>query len=614
VNADGTYTYTPNADYNGTDQFTVVISDGTLSVTVTVDITVTPVNDAPTGTGDTRTTPRDTPVSGAVTGVDVDGDVLTYTLGTPPANGTAVVNADGTYTYTPVAGYSGPDSFTIVISDGNGGSVTVTVNITVTAINSSPTGTGDTQTTLEDTPVSGAVAGTDVDGDVLTYTLGTPPVNGTVVVNADGTYTYTPAPDYNGADSFTIVISDGNGGTVTVTVTITVTPVNDAPTGTGDTQTTPENTPLNSAVTGNDVDGDVLTYALGTPPANGTVVVNADGTYIYTPGVNYVGPDSFTVVISDGNGGTVTVTVNITVITVIQAPAIGLVKVGTINKNTITYIFNVTNTGNVPLHNIEVTDAKLGVTKTYSSVLLPGASVTLTAVYQITQLDKETGSVVNTATVTGLTPADATVTDMSGTMLNNDTPTETVVPGLPVANDDEADTQSNTPVVIPVLNNDVAEGSTFVFGTLTITTIPKHGQATINEDGTIRYVPDNGYVGEDDFSYQISNAEGYTTNIAAVKITITQSDIKIAPLFTPNGDGKNDVFEIRGLNKYVENELIIVNRWGNEVFRQRNYQNTWKGEGLNDGTYYYLLRVKKANGEGWEVMKGFTTIIRKMKD
>ncbi|QHS63610.1 Ig-like domain-containing protein [Chitinophaga agri] len=615
VNADGTYTYTPSPDYNGVDSFTVVISDGNGgTVTVNVNITVTPVNDAPTGTGDTRTTTINTPVTGVVTGTDVDGDVLTYTLGTAPANGSAVVNTDGTYTYTPDPGFSGADSFTIVISDGNGGSVTVTVSITVIAVNNAPTGIGDARTTPEDTPVTGVVTGTDADGDALTYTLGTAPVNGGAIVNADGTYIYTPALNYNGADSFTILISDGKGGTATVTVYITVTPVNDAPTGTGDTRTTLVNTPVSGMVTGTDVDGDVLTYTLGTAPVNGTVVVNTDGTYTYTPGNNFTGADSFTIVISDGNGGAVIVTVNITVITIVQSPAVGLVKIGTINGNTITYIFNVTNTGNIPLHTIAVSDPKLGTTKHYTGVLLPGASVTLTAVYNITQQDRENGTVVNTATVTAITANNGTVTDVSGTMLNNDTPTETTVPGLPEANDDEAETQTSTPVIIPILDNDDPKQSTFSLGTLQIVTIPKHGQVTVNEDGTVRYVPDNNYAGEDDFSYRISDINGNTTNVAVVKITVKQSDIRIAPMFTPNGDGKNDVFEIRGLNKYVENELIIVNRWGNEVFRQRNYQNTWNGQGLNDGTYYYLLRVRKANSEGWEVLKGFTTIIRKIKD
>ncbi|WP_298735435.1 gliding motility-associated C-terminal domain-containing protein [uncultured Chitinophaga sp.] len=95
--------------------------------------------------------------------------------------------------------------------------------------------------------------------------------------------------------------------------------------------------------------------------------------------------------------------------------------------------------------------------------------------------------------------------------------------------------------------------------------------------------------------------------------TTQPGDLKIPTLFTPNGDGRNDVFEIRGLQQYAENELVIFNRWGNEVYRRQNYQHNWKGDGLSEGTYYYLLRIKKTNGSGWEVLKGYTTLIRAFK-
>jgi gliding motility-associated-like protein len=86
--------------------------------------------------------------------------------------------------------------------------------------------------------------------------------------------------------------------------------------------------------------------------------------------------------------------------------------------------------------------------------------------------------------------------------------------------------------------------------------------------------------------------------------------LNITNLFTPNGDGKNDTFEIRGLDLFAENDIIIVNRWGNEVFKQANYKNTWTGEGLNEGTYYYILRVKVHAGDEWQVYKGYITLIR----
>ncbi|PSL25796.1 Ig-like domain-containing protein, partial [Chitinophaga ginsengisoli] len=163
---------------------------GALQDTKTFPILITAVNTPPTGTGDTKVTTRDVPVNGSVSGTDPDGDALTFTKATDPAHGSVVVNTDGTYTYTPATGYEGTDSFTITISDGQGGTTTVTVNITVNPPpNNPPTGTGDSKTTIQDTPVNGSVSGTDPDGDALTFTKATDPAHGSVVVNADGTYT-----------------------------------------------------------------------------------------------------------------------------------------------------------------------------------------------------------------------------------------------------------------------------------------------------------------------------------------------------------------------------------------------------------------------------------------
>jgi gliding motility-associated-like protein len=605
----GAYTYTPAADYDGPDSFTITIGDGNGGTTiVTVNITVTAVNDNPTGTGDTKTTNEDTPVTGGVSGTDIDGDALTYTKATDPSHGTVTVNATtGAYTYTPATDYNGPDSFTITIDDGNGGTTTVTVNITVNAVNDAPTGTGDTKTTNEDTPVSGSVTGTDKDGDALNYTKATDPSHGTVTVNpTTGDYTYTPAADYDGPDNFTITIGDGNGGTTTVTVNVTVAAVNDNPTGTGDTKTTAEQTPVTGTVSGADVDGDVLTYTKATDPTHGTATVTGTS-YTYTPTPGYTGPDSFTITIDDGNGGTTTVTVSLTVNP--GTPGVSLVKTAVVNGDKVTYTFTFKNTGDVTLSTVTLTDTKLGIINKDIPVtggLAPGASTTYTEVYTLTDAEKATGTVSNSASVKAQTPGAVEVGDISGTDENNDDSTITTLPAPPVAADDQANTHANVEVIIPVQDNDDA-------GTVEIVTAPDHGTVVVNTDGTVTYTPTAGYTGEDAFTYHVKNADGYYSNTATVTMTINSANLTIPTLFTPNGDGKNDVFEIRDLNQYADNEMIIVNRWGNEVFRQKNYQNKWDGNGLNEGTYYYLLRVKRTSNSQWEVIKGFITLVRAFK-
>ncbi|MEJ1162796.1 Ig-like domain-containing protein, partial [Variovorax sp. CCNWLW186] len=223
------------------------------------------MNRAPTGEPDSVVVRVGHSGNGTVVSRDPDGDTLTYTLGQPPAHGTVVIDPQtGKYTYTPEPGYEGPDSFTVVISDGRGGTTASTVDVSVQP-NSQPTVPDYAVTTPEDTPLAGQVTGVDLDGDSLTYVVGTPPANGTVTVNPDGTYTYTPGTNFNGTDSFTVVVSDGNGGTTTSTVEVTVGPTNDAPTVPNYTLTTPEDTPVAGQVTGVDLDGDSLTYVVGTP-------------------------------------------------------------------------------------------------------------------------------------------------------------------------------------------------------------------------------------------------------------------------------------------------------------------------------------------------------------
>ncbi|MGH1422879.1 MAG: tandem-95 repeat protein, partial [Hyphomonas sp.] len=153
---------------NGTDTFTVSADDGNGGTDVaTVTITVDAVNDAPTGTAANGTTNEDTPVNGSVISNDVDGDTVIASLDTAPASGTAIVNGDGTYTYTPNANFFGNDSFVVLLDDGNGGTNTVSVSVTVNPVNDAPIAGDDARSTNEDAAIAGAVALTDVDGDTI---------------------------------------------------------------------------------------------------------------------------------------------------------------------------------------------------------------------------------------------------------------------------------------------------------------------------------------------------------------------------------------------------------------------------------------------------------------
>jgi VCBS repeat-containing protein len=189
--------------------------------------------------------------------------------------------------------------------------------------NHAPSAVGDSYSTAEDTTLNVSTPGvlsndSDPDGDTMTAQLATGPSHGTLTLNSDGSFSYTPAANYNGTDSLTYKASDGKGGEATATVSITVNAVNDAPVANNDSATVDAGVTVGVDVLANDTDVDntnaQLSVSSFTQPANGAVTKNADGTLDYTPNAGYNGTDSFTYKASDGtaesNEATVTITVN----------------------------------------------------------------------------------------------------------------------------------------------------------------------------------------------------------------------------------------------------------------------------------------------------------------
>ena len=318
TNSNSVLTYTPKANFNGTDSFTYTISDGRGGLdTATVNIVVNSVNDRPVAENDSVSTDEGVAVSLNVLNNDddVDGDNLSLTGVSNPANGTVSSNTNGLITYTPDPGFFGSDTFTYTVSDGSlsaTGSVTVTVN----EVNEAPVAVNDSVTVDEDNAVAIAVLNndSDADGDPLTVDSFAQGQNGTVT-NSNSVLTYTPKANFNGTDSFTYTISDGRGGLDTATVNIVVNSVNDRPVAENDSVSTDEGVAVSLNVLNNDddVDGDDLSLTGASDPANGTVSSNANGLITYTPDPGFFGSDTFTYTVSDGSlsaTGSVTVTVN----------------------------------------------------------------------------------------------------------------------------------------------------------------------------------------------------------------------------------------------------------------------------------------------------------------
>lgn len=286
-------------------------------VTYVVDTPAPPANNAPVAANDSASTAANTTVNINVLNndSDPDGDNLTVTS-VSGVNGTAIIN-NGTIGFTPATGFSGTENFTYSVSDGNGGSDSATVSVQVSApANQAPVAYNDSTTTEANTAVTITVLNndSDADGDSLTVTS-VSGVNGTAVINNNGTITFTPTSGFSGTETFSYAVSDGNGGSASASVSVTVNPpvsTNNAPVAVNDSATMPSVTAITVAVLNNDSDpdGDNLTVTTVSKPAKGTVSINSDGSLTYTPGNRFKNADSFSYTISDGDK-TATATVSL---------------------------------------------------------------------------------------------------------------------------------------------------------------------------------------------------------------------------------------------------------------------------------------------------------------
>ena len=344
INPDGTINYDPPVNFNGTDTVTysIVDSDGNTDI-ATVTVNVLPVNDPPIAVDDKITAGEDSAINidPLPNDSDPDGDDLKVISAGPPTGGAAVLNGAGTVNWDPRTDYDYlKDGETVsveipyTISDGNGGTASATIFLTVEGSNDGPVANPDFITVAENSPAVIDPTGndTDVDGDPLnicgievggTMIVPTPGVpitldSGAIVtLYSDGTLSY----DQNGVfdflndaetetDIFTYKIDDGNGGTATETVTVTIVGEDDPTIVLPDAASGPEDNPIAGNVLTNDSDvDDSLTVDSNTAPTNGSVVVNGDGNFIYTPDPDYTGTDTFTYTTNTGASETVTITV-----------------------------------------------------------------------------------------------------------------------------------------------------------------------------------------------------------------------------------------------------------------------------------------------------------------
>ncbi|MEL6750483.1 MAG: tandem-95 repeat protein, partial [Pseudomonadota bacterium] len=560
INGDGTLTYTPPADFNGTDTITYTVTDGRGGEdTNTIEIDVASINDAPQAASFSRTTSEDVALNNidvAGPSSDADGDTLRIVQASAN-NGAVADNGDGTLRYTPNSNYSGTDTITYTIDDGNGASSIGTIQLVVTPVNDNPDAVADTASGTEDTPfnIDVLLNDTDVEGDSLTITA-VSAASGSATTDG-ATVQYTPAQDFTGTDTITYTVDDGNGGTDTTTVTVTVAPVNDAPVANDDTATTDEDTDvvINVRANDTDVDGDTLTITSASAGAGTTVI--SGGTITYTPPANFNGTDTVTYTIDDGNGQTDTATVTVTVNDVNDAPVANADNATTVEDNAVTIdvLGNDTDSdGTLDASTVHI----VGTAAAGDSLTVAGEGVW--------SVNTGNGEITFTpaADFDGtVTPISYFVRDDDGTGSNSASVNVTITPvdDAPRASDDTRGGAEDTPIRVQVLSNDVDVDGTLVPATVQIVgtaaagdslTVPGEGVWSVNTTtGDITFTPELNYAGlVTPISYTVDDNTGNTSNPAQVTVTI--SDVNDPPVALDDSGTTN------------ENTSVVINVLSND--------------------------------------------------
>jgi HD-GYP domain-containing protein (c-di-GMP phosphodiesterase class II) len=521
-NGDGTFTYTPPPDFSGTDSFTVQVCDeGGACELRALSVSVAPLNDAPTVEVVLPVITEDTPADIFVDAADVDGDVLTTTVVAGPGSGTAVVNIDGSVTYTPGPDFFGPALITIEVCDPTV-CTTEEVVFTVAGVNDPPVVPGPgplitaEETMVSFDPLAGAY---DPEGGPLTLdSFDSISANGGTI--SVGSLEYTPAIDFVGVDTFAYALADADGATTGVLVTVTVTGVNDDPAPADDAYLAAEDVPLLVSAPGvlandGDVDGDPLSVGPGSGPAFGTVSLSADGSFTYTANPDYAGPDGFSYSVADGAGGSATASVVIEVTPVNDAPRAVDDAASTSGPGAITLA--------VLANDI---DLEGDFDPASVAVVVPptkgGAVANPDGTIDYTPTAGETGN-------------DSFVYEICDGSALCDVGTVTVGLMGPDTIDDTATVVEDGPAItIDVVANDTDPNADLDPTTAVVHAPPATGLATANGDGTIDYVPAPNFSGTDTFEYKLCDLEA-ACNTATVTITVTP--VNDAP--AANDDGSS---------------------------------------------------------------------------
>ena len=518
IDGNSSVKYTPNSNFNGTDTFTYQVTDPSGAGSyATVTVTVTPVNDAPVAHDDNTTLDEDSGshvIDVLTNDTDIDaGDTLTVFSVTQPTYGSVTIgNGSSNVSYTPNANFNGIDTFTYKAKDASGlTSATATVTVTVDPVNDAPVANDSNISAIKNAQYSGTLSANDIDGDALTYRIvSQTDANGTVAI-ADihtGAFTYDPANDFTGDASFTFNVNDGTLTSNTATVVIHMVDRVINVTANDDSETIDEDNNITIDVMANDTsvfanDGSsasgTIISSIPTPPSNGTATI-VSGEIKYVPNANYHGTDSFVYTITSASGSEDSATVNITINSINDNPAIDALRPITENEDS--------NDTNVTLSAKDVDGDNL----TYSAISSDTNIVTVS-------VSGNTLTVHPVPNANGSADVNVSVDDGNGGV-DSTSFTVTLNPAndAPVADDNTSTTNQNHVLTSNVTATDV-DGDLNASGYALVTNVTK-GDLNFDANGTFDFNPvgyfDNLPKGASQtvwFTYTASDTNGSISNI-----------------------------------------------------------------------------------------------------
>lgn len=519
INTDNTLTYTPASNFSGTSNINYQISDNQgATANAIVMVNVNNNNQAPIATDDNYSLNEDQALNADGTSRpllianDSDSDNDTLTISTTAisnvANGTLILNSNGSFSYQPNSNFFGQDSFVYQLLDSQGGTDNATVTLTVNAINDAPIAHDDSSETAEETLVNINVLtnDTDIENDSLSV-IQAGALHGDVAILSDNSLNYTPEQDFVGTDTLNYQISDGQGGNSAAQVIITVSNVNDAPIAQNDQVQTDENVALTINVLANDsdIDGDQLTVMSATASL-GTVNIQSNQQLLYTPNDNINGEDTINYTISDGQGGTASAQVFITIIAQNSAPDAqnDTANIDEDNDTTINVLLNDTDPDGDLL---SITQASAN-----SGTVTINFDNTLQYQPQNNFFGQDT---INYSIEDNQGLSDSAIVTVNIASVNDN----------PIANPDSISTDEGRLINIDVLANDTDVDN----DTLTIVQASAQLGAVTFVDGlSINYQGPANANGSDTISYQISDGQGGSASSTVAVTLTTRNDPPIA--------------------------------------------------------------------------------------